>query len=167
MIKEKLCTCYISLDNNTEKASEIERKYETPDESVVTIDIERFGAPEIVFTPAKVPKYDTNKVHGMHKDLFQSIMTCDKDIRDELYQNIVLSGGNTMFDGLKERIEKEIKNLAADDQVVKVIASPDRQYNTWIGACSMIKQRPFDLKWITREDYNEFGSQIVHKKCGL
>jgi actin-related protein len=35
--------------------------------------------------------------------VFQSIMKCDLDVRKDLYANIVLSGGSTMFPGTTER----------------------------------------------------------------
>jgi actin, other eukaryote len=36
---------------------------------------------------------------GIHDTTFNSIMKCDVDIRKDLYNNIVLSGGTTMFEG--------------------------------------------------------------------
>ena len=41
-----------------------------------------------------------------------SIMKCDVDIRKDLYANVVISGGTTMYDGLPERMQKEITALA-------------------------------------------------------
>ena len=39
-------------------------------------------------------------------------MKCDVDIRKDLYANTVMSGGTTMFTGLSDRLQKEIKTLA-------------------------------------------------------
>ncbi len=41
---------------------------------------------------------------GVQETIFNSIMKCDIDIRKDLYSNIVLSGGTTMFPGMAERI---------------------------------------------------------------
>ena len=38
-----------------------------------------------------------------------TIMKCDVDIRKDLYANIVLSGGTTMFPGIAERMTKEVR----------------------------------------------------------
>ena len=35
-----------------------------------------------------------------------AISECDVDLRRELFGNIVLSGGSTMFPGIKERLNK-------------------------------------------------------------
>ena len=48
---------------------------------------------------------------GIHELMHNSIMKCDASIRNELYANIVLSGGNTMHEGIVERIKKEITTL--------------------------------------------------------
>jgi actin-related protein len=46
---------------------------------------------------------------GVHQTTYDSIMKCEVDIRKDLYGNIVLSGGTTMFEGIDARMEKEIK----------------------------------------------------------
>jgi actin-related protein len=51
---------------------------------------------------------DNNECDGIHKATFDSIMRCDNDIRRDLFKNIVLAGGSTMFEGMKERMKKEI-----------------------------------------------------------
>lgn len=47
---------------------------------------------------------------GVQIATFNSIMKCDVDIRKDLYSNIVLSGGTTMFTGIVERMTKEVRN---------------------------------------------------------
>ena len=47
----------------------------------------------------------------MHKLAVKSIQKCDSDIRKDLYSNIILIGGSTLYEGLPERLEKEINAL--------------------------------------------------------
>ena len=42
---------------------------------------------------------------GIHELTFASIMGCDIDVRRDLYENLVMSGGTTMFKGAPERLE--------------------------------------------------------------
>ena len=42
---------------------------------------------------------------------YDSVMKCDPDLRSDLYSNIVLSGGNTMFPGIADRLQKEMTAL--------------------------------------------------------
>jgi actin len=60
-------------------------------------------------------------------------MKCDVDIRKDLYGNVVLSGGSTMFPGIGDRMSKEITALAPSSMKVKVVAPPERKYSVWIG----------------------------------
>ena len=43
--------------------------------------------------------------------VINSVEECDKEIRKELYNNIVISGGSTLFEGLPDRLHKEIDAL--------------------------------------------------------
>lgn len=40
--------------------------------------------------------------------VYDSISECDIEVRRSMYENILLSGGNTMFEGFGERLKKEI-----------------------------------------------------------
>jgi len=163
-IKEKLC--YITTDYEEEmtkasKSTEIEKTYELPDGQIITVGNERFRCPECLFQPDFLGlEHD-----GIHTATYQSIMKCDVDIRKDLYGNVVLSGGTTMFPGVVDRMQKEITNLAPSSMKIKVIAPPERKYSVWIGGSILASLTTFQSMWITRQDYNESGPGIVHRKC--
>ena len=92
-------------------------------------------------------------------------MKCDVDIRKDMYVNIVLSGGNTMFPGFDERMQKEITALAPPTLLIKVIAPPDRKYSVWIGGSVLASLSTFQQMWVSKQDYDESGPSIVHRKC--
>jgi actin-related protein len=101
----------------------------------------------------------------MQELAFNSIQECDVDVRRDLYQNIILSGGTTMCEGIRERLLKEIKSLAPKSIDVKVEASPDRRFAVWRGGSMLTSLSTFASMWITKEDYEEHGYTIVHRKC--
>lgn len=68
-------------------------EYELPDGTTLNINDVRYQCPEALFDPLRLGK----EVEGVHKALHSSIMKCDSEITMDLYRNIVLSGGNTMF----------------------------------------------------------------------
>ena len=163
-IKEKLC--YVGLDYDAElkasaESSEKEKTYELPDGNIITVGSERFRCPEVLFQPSLIGK----EAAGVHETTFQSIMKCDVDIRKDLYANIVLSGGTTMFSGIGERMAKELTALAPSTMKIKVVAPPERKYSVWIGGSILASLSTFQQMWITKQEYDESGPSIVHRKC--
>jgi len=163
-IKEKLA--YVSEDYEAELAgasanSDLEKQYELPDGQVITVAAERFRCAEVLFQPSHIGKEND----GIHQLTYKSINKCDIDIRKDLYQNIVLSGGSTMFPGIDARLKKEIQALAPAAVKVKIVAPPERKYSVWIGGSILSSLSTFQDMWITKDEYDEAGPGIVHRKC--
>ncbi len=97
--------------------------------------------------------------------VYQSIMKCDLDVRKDLYGNVILSGGNTMFPGATERISKEMEKLIPPTTKVSVIGPPERQFLPWVGGSILSSLPTFQAMWITKSNYQEHGASIIHKKC--
>lgn len=57
---------------------------------------------------------------GVHMMTYNSIMKCNTDIRKNLFANTVLSGGNTLFPGLEERMQRELTARVPPTVKVKV-----------------------------------------------
>jgi len=120
-------------------------------------------APEALFNPGLIKEGD--EALGMSDLGYKSICECDLDIRTDLYQNIILSGGSTMYEGLPDRIEQDIDKKCPQQGVVKVIATKDRYYSVWTGGSTLSSLSTFESQWITKEEYEENGAEIVHRKC--
>jgi len=163
-IKEKLA--YVSEDYENELAAadqdaNLEKQYELPDGSILTIGNERFRCAEVLFQPQLIGKEN----EGVHALTYDSIQKCDIDIRKDLYINVVLSGGSTMFPGIDKRLNKEMTALAPASAKVKIVAPPERKYSVWIGGSILSSLSTFQDMWITKDEYDESGPGIVHRKC--
>ena len=103
-IKEKFCLVvndYEAAKKDAEESHACEKNYELPDGRKILIGSERFRATEILFSPKEA---GFNHLEGVHKYCYDSVLKCDVGVRKDLFQNIILSGGSTLFDGMGERM---------------------------------------------------------------
>jgi len=70
-----------------------------------------------------------------------------------------------MYEGIVDRLKKEIVDKAPAGSDVRVIASADRKYAVFRGASTLASLTTFPANWISKDDYSENGARIVHTKC--
>uniref|UniRef100_A0A0N4Z0Y3 Actin n=1 Tax=Parastrongyloides trichosuri TaxID=131310 RepID=A0A0N4Z0Y3_PARTI len=161
-IKEK--ACYVSMNVFREETSTVDSnkttEYTLPDNSQISLGSCRFKAPEILFNSSAVGQ--ENK--GVHEYLVDSILSCDTDLRKDLYANVVLSGGTTFFSGFGDRLLSEVKKSAAKDAKWRISAPQERINNAWIGGSIVASLDTFRKIWISKKEYEDEGLKIIHRK---
>ncbi|XP_052069237.1 actin, cytoplasmic 1-like [Mytilus californianus] len=163
-IKEKLCFVTEDYDADMLRSvttTDLETHYELPDGEIISVGNERFRATECLFQPSFIGM----EAFGIHESVYNSIVKCDVDVRKDLFTNIVLSGGTTLYDGMSGRLKSDIGHLAPQNMAVNVIAPSERKYSVWIGGSILASLSTFQDMWIGKREYVECGKSIVHRKC--
>lgn len=132
-----------------------------PDGQVIKLGNERFRTGEVLFQPSLIGK----EADGVHDLTYNAIMACDVDIRKDLFGNIVLSGGSSMFPGISDRMQRELGLQAPPSIKIRVVAPPERKYSVWIGGSILSSLSSFQQMWISKDEYDESGPDIIHRKC--
>uniref|UniRef100_A0A1A9X5A3 Actin, cytoplasmic n=1 Tax=Glossina brevipalpis TaxID=37001 RepID=A0A1A9X5A3_9MUSC len=157
--------CYVSQDfqkelDTAESRFSLESPFKLPDGNFVHIANERFVCPEALFDPTVLG----HKTGGIHVNINNSILKCDRDLQRTLYKKIILSGGNTLFPGIETRLKTEL-SLLAPNYAVQILAEQDRQYSVWRGGAALASLSTFENMYITNQEYYETGPNIINIKC--
>lgn len=130
----------------------------------ITLELgnERFMVPEAIFRPSELLGID---MVGIQHQIFDVVKHCPIDVRKTLLQNIVLSGGSTLFPGFAERLQKEVLDIARtqgfglrnSDVVVK--APRNRKFLSWAGGSLLGSMIPdfVENQCLSIDDYLDCG----------
>lgn len=160
-IKETMIECAESASDleNLLKKNDKDTKthpYYLPDGSKLTIHQERYMAPEMLFNPEKMGF----EFPGIHELVHSSLRKTDVDLRQYLYREILLAGGNTEISKFPKRFVEDLSMISPKEVKVKVHAPPERSKAAWIGASIICNIATFKPLWVSKAKYNEQGDRI-------
>lgn len=131
-------------------------RHTLPDNTEVSIGTERYTVCESFFDPSLVGKSGS----GLHQLALESVRKCDTDIAPQLFSNVVLSGGGSLFSGLPNRLDKELHDIVTEK--VRTYASTERQTAAWVGGSILASLPTIQDMWVTKAEYEEAGDT---RKC--
>lgn len=67
--------------------------------------------------------------------------------------------------GIVDRMYKELINFAPPTVKVKIVAPQERMFSVWVGGSILASLTSFQSNWVAKEEYQECGAGIVHKRC--
>lgn len=171
-MKESLCRLGESAFDPSQKFPTV--SYELPDGEHIEVGNERFEVPEHLFNPRysgalDLPHdFDGFTFKGLHAMLLDAVEAVDVDLRKDLYSNVVLSGGNTLFPGIPNRLTKEVGGVLSAAHKVKVVGGAslnDRRFGVWIGGSILASLGTFHQMWISKAEFEEQGAALLAAKC--
>ncbi|KAF7646654.1 hypothetical protein LDENG_00184060 [Lucifuga dentata] len=137
-------------------------KYKTG-EQILRLTNERFAVPEMLFHPSDIGIQEM----GIAEAIVNSIESMPEDMQPHFYQNIVLTGGNTLFPGFRERLEAELRSLVPAHLPMSVLLPPNPICFSWEGGKLLAQNPDYDEMVVTREDYEENGHCICEEKFDI
>eukprot|EP00871_Galdieria_phlegrea_P001790 jgi/Galph1/2611/GphlegSOOS_G1307.1 len=120
-----------------------------------------FFCAEALFDPSVLGM----EADGIDSLVYSSIQRCDIDLRRSLFQNLIVSGGTSMLPGFVERLRKCIEQHLPNNVKPKIIAPKERRYAVFCGGATLADLDAFQSQWITKDEWEEFGSNIIFRKC--
>lgn len=131
---------------------------------------ERFEAPECLFNPLLLEVESL----GVCELLFESLNESPIDTQRDLVNNVILTGGTTMFPGLSSRVEKDLQDIYVREKFngdrsglkrisINVRDPPRRRHGVFIGA-SFLANFAGPEAWVTKKDYEEKGSRAFQRR---
>lgn len=184
--KQTVCHVSETIFDERQLTQRPTKSYEFPNGYNNLFNINRFKIPEILFSPKdyiirdnendntvniNYPNINEKLINvdnliGSDELVLQSISTCDVDLRSQLYPNIVITGGNTLIPGFIDRLRNEIsyKEPAMRTKIHATGQSYERKFSTWIGGSILSSLGTFHELWISKQEYDEFGSSGCEKR---
>ncbi|EPX71375.1 actin-like protein Arp1 [Schizosaccharomyces octosporus yFS286] len=150
----KEACCYVSPNFQTEEKTNSSfntklRQFTLPDGQILKLGSECFRAPELLFRPELIG-YENG---GVQHQITQAVLRSDLDLRKDLLNNIVLSGGGTLLSGFGDRLLKELQGSGDVPNCVKIYTPKERRHAAWTGASILASFSTFSNIQITSETY--------------
>ena len=158
-IKEKQCYIKIIKDDNDDYIS-IDSEYILPDGYRLNLKDEKILAPEILFNNKLIyAEYQT-----FHEMIFNSINNADINIKNKLYKTVILSGGNTQFKGIEEKLKLQLSELIPKGVDIKIRTQLNPELNCWKGGNIIASLNTFNKMVVNKKEWEEIGKNIIHIK---
>lgn len=161
---------YVSQDYSSEMKEfktrdALTQFYSLPDGQAVEISSEMISTPEPLFNPETLLGADDTIASQppMHKLVNNAFKRCSPDLQDNIYRNIVLSGGTTFIRGLVPRLQYELGKI--NPKIRSVRAPDNRMFSAWIGGSILGSLSTLENMYATIDEYADYGGRIVNQKC--
>ena len=161
-IKEKLGFVLLNQDDADDDK---DSTYELPDGKKIELGSELFKANEILFNPDEDEQKD-NGIMSLKNMVIDSINKCDNEIKNDIKENICLTGGTTLLKNFPEKLKNEISD-SSEGIHFNLSAEQERLFSTWIGGSIVSSLDNFQFMWVSKKEYNDNGKSllVIDSKC--
>lgn len=167
--KESMFQVYEATYNEIAAAQRPPRTFEFPTGKQEIFKEERFKFPEALFT--------TDDSHVSLQDMVKSALSSTEvDIRPQLLQNIIITGGSSLIPGLEARLQLEMQQIyqGAKIRITAAGNTVERKCASWLGGSILASLGTFHQLWISKSEWDEYApsraesgsrSEFLEKRC--
>ncbi|CAG9463229.1 unnamed protein product [Pedinophyceae sp. YPF-701] len=131
----------------------------------VTVGPERYECMECLFDPSRAGAQFPSTGGGIVDMAVKSVMAIDQDCRQEIVDCVVLGGAAVQVPGFAQRVQSELESRLGPRLAPKVVLEDAPGDLAFRGAARITANENFAPMWISKEEYDEYGPGIVHRKC--
>jgi centractin len=152
--------CYFTPTPSPDDDKQAQTPYQLPDGQVIQMSSERYQAPNVLLDPTLIGSEELS----VAEVLTTAIQKSDRDLRAKLYRQVVLAGGSTLLPGCGERLLYQVRQAAPTHVSLQLAAPPDRLHSAYVGGSILASLATFKSMWVSREQYEEHGTSILHAR---
>ncbi|XP_020524009.1 actin-related protein 5 isoform X2 [Amborella trichopoda] len=134
----------------------------TAEDYRITLGIERFRCPEILFQPhiVGIDQAGLDEMVGISMRRLKPELLSHGE---NLCNSVLLTGGNCLFPGINERILTGIQKIRPFGSSIRVCRASDPLLDAWHGASMIAASPSFSEQVFSRQDYMEKGEEWLRK----
>ncbi|KAL6456511.1 hypothetical protein MHYP_G00350550 [Metynnis hypsauchen] len=141
-----------------EKAGNIQPVFNMAEYHQLFVGTERLRAPEVLFRPSLIGEEQMGLIETLQFVLEQY----SPEQQAMLAENVFLTGGNLLYPGVKERVERELLAMRPFQSHFKVSLASDPALDAWFGARDWALRNPVGSEgWISRQEFEEKGGEYL------
>ena len=161
-IKEKLGYLLLNQDDGDDVK---DVTYELPDGKKIELSNELYKANEILFNPDEEVKKE-NGLLSLKNMVIDSINKCDNEIKNDIKENICLTGGTTLLKNFPEKLKNELSE-SSEGANFNLSAEQERLFSTWIGGSIVSSLDNFQFMWVNKKEHTDNGKNllVIDSKC--
>ncbi|KXS12636.1 actin-like ATPase domain-containing protein [Gonapodya prolifera JEL478] len=135
----------------TDNAAVAQRRHQ------VHLNVERWRVPEILFQPS-LCGLDSAGLMEVVGDVLRNFSEPE---RQQMCQDVFITGSHSMYPGLRERVELELRSLRTVGSALNVRSAADPRLDAWRGAARWAQSDSFRKRLVTRQEYMENGGEYL------
>ncbi|CAL8369457.1 unnamed protein product [Lota lota] len=153
-------------DTLADKSASVQPQFNMAEYHQLFVGTERLRCPEIVFQPSLTGEDQM----GLMETLQYVLARYTPPQQEALVSNVFLTGGNMLYPGMKERVERELLAMRPFQSHFKVTMASRPAVDAWYGARDWaLEHLPTGETgmegWISRQDYEEKGGEYLSEHC--